>query len=87
MKKTWTQEDQTIREMDRVMDVNRLVDPHIDLLFEAIRKQVDDHLAENGWHRASGLSLEAEGIRYRRLGAEFLRAGAITCRTGIRRAG
>ncbi len=46
VKRTWTKEDQTIREMDRVMDVDRLADPHVELLFQSIRKHVADHLAE-----------------------------------------
>jgi hypothetical protein len=46
VKKTWTQEDQTIREMHRVMDVDRLAAPCIDLLFRSIRQEVADHLGE-----------------------------------------
>ncbi len=44
--RTWTEENQTIRDMDRVMDVDRLDDPHVARLFASFHAEVADHLAE-----------------------------------------
>jgi hypothetical protein len=46
VKKTWIEEDQTIRTMDRVAGIANLAHPSIDLLVGGVRNEVAEHLAE-----------------------------------------